>query len=349
MKTRLSYWILAAAVAVPCAAPTQARAQSKTVAVVNGENITEDQVQKAAAPELDRLEQKRTQFLTGLERDKKTAVEDALSDLVQERLLTAESKKREMTIDQLVRQEVEAKVPVPSEEQIRKFYDENRDRISGSFVETALQIRSYLMEEEYRRVFERYVMGLRKSYGYKSFIEPDRVTVVTQGHPSKGPADAPVTIVEFSDFECPYCGGLFPTLQEIEKNYADKVRVVYRQFPLTNIHPRAQKAAEASLCAAEQNKFWQLHDAMFTDQENLAVDALKQKAASLSLDAAAFNTCLDSGKHAAAVQSSIVEGANAGVSGTPALFINGRFLGGNQPYGEIEKVIEDELQRAESK
>jgi protein-disulfide isomerase len=154
-----------------------------------------------------------------------------------------------------------------------------------------------------------------------------------------------VTIAEFSDFECPFCSGLLPTLKALEATYKDKIRIVYRQFPLNNIHPNAQKAAEASLCANEQGKFWEMHDAMFADQQRLAVDDLKSKAAALSMNAETFATCLDSGKHAAAVRDSIVEGAKAGVDGTPALFINGRFLAGNQPYAEIEKIIEDELAR----
>jgi protein-disulfide isomerase len=139
---------------------------------------------------------------------------------------------------------------------------------------------------------------------------------------------------------------LFPTLNRIEDTYKDKIRIVYRQFPLNNIHPRAQKAAEASLCANEQNKFWQFHDAMFTDQKNLTVEDLKAKAAAISMNAATFATCLDSGKHATAVQSSLEEGNRLGVDGTPALFINGRFLGGNQPYDAIAKIIEDELLRS---
>ena len=322
-----------------------AQSQSKALATVNGETITEEQIQKAAAPELDRLEQKRTQFLTTLERDKKAAVEDALDQIVEEKLLGAEAKKRGLSIDQLVRQEVESKVTVPSEEVIRSFYEANKSRINGSFIETALEIRSYLMQEAHQRMFNSFVLKLRRDYGYKSMVEPDRVSIATEGHPSKGPAAAPVTIVEFSDFECPYCGGLLPTLRDIETNYKDKVRIVYRQYPLNNIHPQAQKAAEASLCANEQNKFWQLHDAMFADQTNLGVEALKKKAVDLAMDAAVFNSCLDSGKHRDAIVASLNEGSKAGVDGTPALFINGRFLAGNQPYGEIEKIIEDELLR----
>jgi predicted DsbA family dithiol-disulfide isomerase/Skp family chaperone for outer membrane proteins len=323
-----------------------AQNSSKTVAVVNGENITDADVQKEASSELARLDQKRDQFIAGLERDKKKAVEDALNEIVTEKMLSAEAKKRSITIDELIRKEVEDKVPQPSEEAIRKFYDDNKARINGSFIETALNIRNYLMDQSHDDVFGAFLSKLRKDYGFKSMIEPDRTTIAIQGHPSRGLATAPVTIVEFSDFECPYCGALYPTLKKVEETYKDKIRIVYRQFPLNNIHPRAQKAAEASLCANEQGKFWQLHDAMFTDQKNLTVDDLKSKAAVLSMNAEAFASCLDSGKHAAAVRDSIVEGSKAGVDGTPALFINGRFLGGNQPYGEIEKIIEDELTRA---
>jgi protein-disulfide isomerase/Skp family chaperone for outer membrane proteins len=346
MKTGLrACRVIACAFLISVMACAQAQNSSKAVAVVNGESITEDQVQKEAATELQRLEQKREQFLAGNQREKKKAVEDALAELVTEKLLGAEAKKRGVTIDQLVRQEVQDKVQVPSEDAIRKFYDDNKARIKGTFIETALDIRNYLMEDENDRMFAALLSKLRKDYGYKSLIEPDRTTVVTQGHPSKGPASAPVTIAEFSDFECPYCSGLIPTLKKLEDNYKDKIRIVYRQFPLNNIHPSAQKAAEASLCANEQGKFWQLHDAMFADQKGLSVDALKSKAAALSMNAPAFAACLDSGKHAGAVRDSIVEGSKAGVDGTPALFINGRFLGGNQPYEEIEKIIEDELAR----
>jgi len=322
-----------------------AQNSSKAVATVNGQPITDEELQREAAPELQRLEDKRLQFLAGHEREKQKAVEDALTEIVNGKLLDAEAKKRGISIDDLVSQEVQDKVTVPDENEIRAFYDANKSRINGSFIETALDIRNYLVEERRDQAFSSLLSKLRKDYGYRSMLEPIRLKVVTEGHPAKGPATAPVTIVEFSDFECPYCGGLYPTLKQIEGNYKDKIRIVYRQFPLNAIHPRAQKAAEASLCANEQGKFWQLHDAMFTDQQKLTVDDLKAKAAALSLDMAAFGSCLDSGKHAEAIRESIVEGSKAGVDGTPALFINGRYLGGNQPYAEIEKVIEDELSR----
>jgi protein-disulfide isomerase len=182
-----------------------------------------------------------------------------------------------------------------------------------------------------------------------SYMEPARIDVATEGRPSRGAADAPVTIVAFSDFQCPYCATLFSTLKEIEKNYKDQVRIVYLQFPLSQIHPYAEKAAEASLCANEQNQYWQMHDAMFADQAKLGVDQLRQKAEKLSLDMAAFDACLDSSKYASAIRADIAEGVKAGVKGTPAFFVNGRFYSGSLPYDEIRKVVEEELHRADAK
>jgi len=161
----------------------------------------------------------------------------------------------------------------------------------------------------------------------------------------KGPGNAAVNIVEFADFECPYCGALFSTLKKIESDYKDKLNVVYYQFPLVSIHPHAQKAAEASLCANEQGKFWQIHDEMFNDQQNLSVDELKKKAAKLGMDSEKFNACLDADKYFADIRKDVVEGSKNGISGTPAMFINGRLLVGNQSYGDIQKIIEDELRR----
>ena len=123
----------------------------------------------------------------------------------------------------------------------------------------------------------------------------------------------------------------------------DKVRIVFRQFPLTSIHPQAQKAAEASLCAADQDKFWEMHDAMFQDQSNLQIDKLKEKAASLGLDTEVFNGCIDSSKYTEKVAEDLQEGSRAGVTGTPAVFINGRFLSGAQPFETLAKIIEEEL------
>ena len=325
-----------------------AQSNSNRVAVVNGQTITQEELEKAAATELKGLETRKLQNDASLAQDKQEILTKALDELVAEKLIEAEAAKEKKTKEQLLEAEVESNVDTPSAEEVQAFYEANKDRISIPKDQALPQVKAYMIERSRSRYRDMLVTRLKKDFGFKSYLEPLRAQVTTAGFPSQGPANAPVTIVEFSDFECPYCGGLFPTLKQVEKSYPQAVRIVYRQFPLTNLHPHAMKAAEAALCAAEQNKFWEFHDSMFGNQRELSVPDLKQRAVDLKMDTQAFNQCLDSGRKVAAIQTDIQDGARAGVSGTPAMFINGRFLGGNQPYSEIKDVIEDELQRKQA-
>ena len=163
--------------------------------------------------------------------------------------------------------------------------------------------------------------------------------------PSKGDANAPITIIEFSDFECPFCARFYQqTLPQLEKEYIDtgKVKFVYRDFPLS-FHPNAQKAAEAGECADDQGKFWEMHDKIFDNQNAISINDLKGYAADLGLDTDEFNSCLDSGKHSAEVQKDFKDGQAARVSGTPAFFINGVKLVGAQPFSAFQQIIESQL------
>jgi len=181
-----------------------------------------------------------------------------------------------------------------------------------------------------------------------SINEPSqRLQVSADDDPVKGSKDAPVTIIEFSDFQCPYCGRFYQqTLPLIEENYikTGKVKIVYRDFPLS-FHQYAQKAAEAAECAHEQGKFWEYHDKLFENQNALDVASLKQYASELGLDAQKFNDCLDSGKKASEVQKDFNDGSMYGVSGTPTFFINGIPLVGAQPYSVFEQIINQELSK----
>jgi predicted DsbA family dithiol-disulfide isomerase len=318
---------------------------SKSIAVVNGENITEEQLKTEATSALEALGLKRTQAEATFNREESEIMEKALNRLIEEKLLSAEAAKRKTSREQLVQSEIDGKVVEPNPREMAQFYDDNRANIPVPFEQAAPEIREYMIRLRRDQAREAFFSSLKRDYSVKSFFEPIRVDIPTEGYPSVGPSNAPVTIVEFSDFQCPYCGNLFPVLKEIEAKYADKVRVVYRQFPLTQIHPYAQKAAEASLCAKEQNKFWEYHDSLFANQDELSVDALMNRAAELKLDTGAFKTCLESGSQAAAVRKDIDDGYKAGVTGTPALYINGRPYRGESSFEAIANIIDDELLR----
>ena len=166
------------------------------------------------------------------------------------------------------------------------------------------------------------------------------------GAPFKGDANAPVVIVEFSDYQCPFCAKFFvESLPLIDQNYISKgkVKLVFFDFPL-NIHPQAQKAAEAARCFAEQGKdYFDYHDKLFENQATLSVDNYKKWAVELGANSVQFNSCLDSGKYATDVQDDLLYGQRLGVSGTPGFFINGMEISGAQPYSVFEQVIEAEL------
>lgn len=172
---------------------------------------------------------------------------------------------------------------------------------------------------------------------------PVDITVTTADH-MRGGKNAKVTIVEYSDFECPFCGRAHPTVKQVLDTYKDDVRIVYRHFPLS-FHAQAQKAAEASECAADQGKFWEFHDLVFENQDLLqgGVPQLKKWAAELRLNTSKFNSCLDSGEKADKVQSQADEGAALGVTGTPGFFVNGISVVGAQPFSTFKKIIDDEL------
>jgi len=170
--------------------------------------------------------------------------------------------------------------------------------------------------------------------------------VNTDGNYFKGAEDASVTIIEWSDFQCPFCERFYSnTLQQIEENYVEtgKVKLVYKDFPLDSIHPQATPAAIAARCAGDQGKFWEFHDKIFENQRFLSEDSYKQWAGELGLDTATFNECFDNQEHLSAVRQDLVEGQQAGVRGTPGFLVNGKLISGAQPYSVFQQAIEDAL------
>lgn len=307
------------------------------LATIDGQPITEAQVREAAAAQLRRLESE-------YNRNRHQILESQLKQMVETRLFDLEAQARKTTKEELLAG-IEGGAVTDAE--VDAFYEENKARIPRPKSDVAEQIRQYLAQQ---RLIERKAALQRElETRYKADIRlgPFRQPVEALG-PARGGAAPKVTIIAFSDFECPFCSRFVPALDQVAKKYGDQVRIVFRQFPL-DIHANARKAAEASLCAAEQGKFWEMHDAMFANQSALAPAALKAKAAELGLKGDAFNTCLDSGKFASRVEADVQAGADAGVDGTPASFINGRLISGAVPFEELAAVIDDELRLAAKK
>jgi protein-disulfide isomerase len=326
--------VLAAAIqATPAAAPTPAPAP---LAMVDGEPITAAEIEAAGGGQLTSA---RIQFYNA----QRSAIEEAIT----RRLLEKEAQGRKITLPELLKAEVESKVaPVTPAEQ-KAFYAANKARYFANVPEPeALKdIEAGLGQQRMQQRRRAYAASLRAKAKVKLLVDPPRMAVAVDDDPAKGPADAPITIVEFSDFQCPFCSRVNPTLARLKDRYGDSIRIVFRDFPLLQMHPQAAKAAEAGACANEQGKFWPLHDLMFANQARLDVDSLKQHAATAGLDAAAFAACLDSGKHSAEWQKDTADGEKAGVQSTPAFFINGRPVVGAVPYEQFADVIDDELGR----
>jgi protein-disulfide isomerase len=333
-----------AGAAAPAAQAGTAASGSDVAAVVAGETITVDELEENASAALQQVDLQLLQCERQAKTSRYEALNASLQQMVRDSLLEQEAAKAGQSVEEYRAAELESRIPEVTDESVQAFFEENRARIGNRTVEQiGPQIRQYLEQQNRQEAEQAFYGELESKYQVDYRLEPPRIEVAAEG-PAKGPADAPVTIVEFSDFECPFCSRVVPTLEQVEANYGDKVRIVFRQFPLA-MHANAQKAAEASLCARDQGKFWEMHDAMFEDQKALGVAQLKATAGELGLDAESFAQCLDSGEYADEVQADLRAGAEAGVSGTPALFINGQMVAGAVPYEQLAEVIDAELKR----
>lgn len=312
----------------------QPEAAGAVAATVAGSAISLDEVEDLVRPQLMDLRAREHQLKS-----------QALEALIGRALIEKEALARGVTPDALERTEVAARVSVTDAE-VQAVYAVNKARFSGTSEAEALQqIRSRLLQQRQAERRSAFASELRAKHEVAVLLEPYRVDVSLAGAPLRGNPAAPVTIVEFSDFQCPYCVRARPTLKRVREVYGDRVRFAFRHFPL-DFHPQAQKAGEAAACAGEQGKFWEMHDKLWQSTDKLQVGDLKAHAATLGLDAARFGECLDSGRHAGQVERDLQAGQAYGVSGTPAFFVNGRPLVGAQPFEEFQRVIDDELARA---
>jgi len=333
-----------AAFLLACACSKQASTASSTsgptapdrvVATFNGGKVTAGELEKEARPQLAELENKMFQTRR-----------QVLEQMAMERIVKAEAAKANLSDQDYIRKRIdEAPVQPPTEAQERQFYERLKSGgqipPDATFESLKDRIAQALVNQQRQTQMQKVVQELQKQANLKIDLPQPRVQVAAEG-PARGPKDAPVTIVEFSDFECPYCGAAHDTVEQVMSTYAGKVRLVYRQFPLS-FHPHAAKAAEASLCAADQGKFWEYHDVLFKNQKKLDPTDLKAHATEVGIDSQKFGQCLDSGDKKKAVDADQQAGLQAGVGGTPAFFINGIFLNGAQPIDEFKKIIDGEL------
>jgi protein-disulfide isomerase len=338
-------WLANAAIGGALEPAVATPSSDAAVATVNGKPLAYAQVSSDIDAKLEPMQHKYAvqlqQLRLGNERARSGLIENQIEDVVDQQVLALEATARKSSTAALL-QSVKARMI--SDDKVHAFYESQQSQIGQPFADVAAQIKQYLEKEAAAEARDDYVHSLRKKYKAVVTWEPLREEIEARG-PQRGPNDAAITIIEFSDFQCPFCGRLAPVLRDLLKEYPTQVRLLFRNMPLTAVHPNAQKAAEAGVCADSQGKFWVMHDLLYAEQNSLSADALKEKAKRLKLDSAAFDDCLDSGHGGATVKTDLDAGEHLGIISTPASFLNGRFVGGALPLFQWRALVDDELAR----
>jgi len=272
----------------------------------------------------------------------------ALHTTTERRLVAAEAKRRGVTPEELFKTEVLAKVADPTDQQVRDSYEARKEQINQPFETAQDSVRRALKDTAIQKAQTVYVQTLSQSALNDGtlvlLIKPPKVDVIADASRLRGDVNAPITIVEFSDYGCPFCRAAEATMNQLLAKYPGKVKLSYRDFPLRDVHPQAQQAAEASRCAGEQGRYWDYHDLLFTPPQKNTREELSQDARTLKLDEARFDACLTSGRFRQQIDFDVMQGSRAGVVSTPGFFINGKFVSGAQPIGVFEKIINQDLQ-----
>jgi protein-disulfide isomerase len=324
---------LVAFVGALMAAPGNAAHADTTVAKAGDRTITQSEVEKKIRARLIQLEQERFE-----------AMREGIEAIIADSLLEQEAKAKGQTLDALLKAEVTDKTPEPSDTEIQELYDLNKEQLENAPLESVKpRLVDYLKQLKGVERRQQYVATLKEKYPTTISLSPPIIAVSTGGRPSRGgAANAAVTMIEFSDYECPYCQSAEATVGELLKEYGDKIHFVYRDYPLP-FHPNAKRASLAAHCAQAQGKFWDYHDKLFIRRQ-LEADKLKSLAGELGLDQKQFDECLDKEQFKDAVDKDMADGANAGVTGTPTFFVNGRSMPGAD-IEDLKKVIDEELAR----
>ena len=333
VKVHLSLFVCGLLLPISCLAQSSGATRStETLATVGGQPVTEDDLLPSIASKLIALR--------NLEYQMK---EQALDNLIDQRLLEAEAKKKGLPADKLLEQEVDTKVAKPTDAELNAYYLAQKAELKRPLNEVKAQVEASLKQAKIQQARQVYYAHLREQAKVVVLLTPPRVEVSVDPARVRGNPHAKVMIVEFSDFQCPYCSGAEATLHNVLAKHPDTVALAYRDMPMSKIHPLANQAAEAARCAGEQGQFWEYHDLLFADQSNLGQDGLIEKARTLKLNEQQFESCLSSEKFKAQIQQDSQDGMRAGVSGTPGFFINGIFLSGSQPESAFENLVQEQL------
>jgi protein-disulfide isomerase len=310
---------------------TDAPKSKQPVATVGGQAIYEDELLSTVQGQLFPLRNQEYEIKRR-----------ALDNLIERKLLEAAAKKKGIETEKLLAQEVDFKVPEPGDAEIQAYYLAQKDRLNRPFDEVKPQLSQSLKQAKIQQARQDYLKSLRSGNEVVVLLSPPKMQVGYDPARVRGNPKAPVMIVEFSDFQCPYCHQVEPVVKELLAKYGDKVSLAYRDLPLKQIHPQAEIAAEASRCAGEQGKYWDYHDQLLSASK-LDRDALLEYARNLKLDDKRFDSCLTAGKYRADIEKDSREGMQAGITGTPAFFINGVVLSGAEPKETFARIIDEEL------
>jgi len=287
--------------------------------------------------------QMKAEYMTSKYQTEKGSIEQT----IMETILDAEVAKRGFsTKEELFKIEVEEKTAAPTPAEISTMYDQFRDRLQGMDLEQATPlIARQLVQQKQSERFQVYIEELKAAYNVQitlPYPEVPRMEVSADDDPFLGTDGAPIEIIQFAEFQCPYCGKAGEAIDQVLAAYPGKIKMVYRDFPL-GFHDRAIPAAVAANCAGEQGKYWEMHKLLMSNQRALAEADLTGHATTLSLDMDQWNTCRQDPKQEAEVRKDMADGSAVGVTGTPAFFINGIMLSGALPFSEFKAIIDEEL------
>lgn len=313
------------------ALPESNGASSNVAITINGTRLT-----------VDDLERKNPAALFQAKNAYFEAQRKAMEEYVDTYLLEQQARKEGLSVADLLNKHVNSKVPGnPPEEALRVYYEgvdtnESYEAVRGKIIDS-------IRERRIAKIKKEYLQSLKTQAKIAVSVAPPRIPIAVENAALRGVPNAPVLLVEYADYECPYCQQVQPALKQLESEYKGKIAFVYKDVPLP-MHPNAQKAAEASRCAEAQGKYWEYHDLLLSTKQ-LTVPALKDSARQLGLNTATFEKCLDSGEKASLIKTQLDEAQSLGIQGTPSFFLNGRSFNGTPGYDQLRSTIEEELAR----